>query len=275
MGKAFVAKLAAKGARDPEALAAWIGRHKYGRKAFGALAAKAASHKKTAREDDGVAHVFPGGHLAGDLSGFDDDTLARAAGHGSPRDVERIAAELDRRYPPEPMPEPSHTGDPVKDMLADRAAIDKILGPLPDPDEWGQDDPDWGHWGSDEAAAELIAAAEREDRRGGQHQGTERITRAQAREMYDEHVYHQYLNAEADCRGVLLNKRGQAAGLNPVILFSGPAHVAHANASDELREWWAKHGRMTQGEFIANATGVDSAAARTARLAESAQQNRR
>lgn len=38
MGKAFVAKLAKEGARDPEALAAWIGRRKHG-KAFGKLAA--------------------------------------------------------------------------------------------------------------------------------------------------------------------------------------------------------------------------------------------
>lgn len=35
MGKAFVAKLAKEGARDPEALAAWIGRRKHGTKAFG------------------------------------------------------------------------------------------------------------------------------------------------------------------------------------------------------------------------------------------------
>jgi hypothetical protein len=38
MGKAFVAKLAKQGARDPEALAAWIGRKKHG-KAFAKLAA--------------------------------------------------------------------------------------------------------------------------------------------------------------------------------------------------------------------------------------------
>ncbi|MCI4143052.1 hypothetical protein [Streptomyces sp. MMS20-AI2-20] len=40
MGKAFVAKLAKEGARDPEALAAWIGRKKHGKAAFAKLAAK-------------------------------------------------------------------------------------------------------------------------------------------------------------------------------------------------------------------------------------------
>lgn len=34
MGKAFVAKLAKGGARDPEALAAWIGRNKHGKEGF-------------------------------------------------------------------------------------------------------------------------------------------------------------------------------------------------------------------------------------------------
>ncbi|GGV68855.1 hypothetical protein GCM10010294_25020 [Streptomyces griseoloalbus] len=44
MGKAFVAKLAREGARDPEALAAWIGRKKHG-KAFAKLAAKGRKDK--------------------------------------------------------------------------------------------------------------------------------------------------------------------------------------------------------------------------------------
>lgn len=52
MGKAFVAKLAKEGARDPEALAAWIGRKKHGRQAFAKLAAK--SRKKSADESPEV-----------------------------------------------------------------------------------------------------------------------------------------------------------------------------------------------------------------------------
>ncbi|MFE5895840.1 hypothetical protein ACFQ67_00165 [Streptomyces sp. NPDC056488] len=46
MGKAFVAKLAREGARDPQALAAWIGRKKHG-KAFGKLAAKDSGGKSS------------------------------------------------------------------------------------------------------------------------------------------------------------------------------------------------------------------------------------
>lgn len=54
MGKAFVSKLAAEGARDPEALAAWIGRKKYGGPAFANLAAasrKKSGGKSTSREE--------------------------------------------------------------------------------------------------------------------------------------------------------------------------------------------------------------------------------
>ncbi|MCX4483671.1 hypothetical protein OG890_06900 [Streptomyces anulatus] len=52
-------------------------------------------------------------------------------------------------------------------------------------------------------------------------------------------------------------------------LFSGPARIAHARASDELREWWAQHGRLTQAEFIEQATGEAQ------RWAEGAHQNKR
>lgn len=53
MGKAFVAKLAKQGARDPEALAAWIGRKKHGGKAFGKLSA--AGRKKGSSKGAGTA----------------------------------------------------------------------------------------------------------------------------------------------------------------------------------------------------------------------------
>jgi hypothetical protein len=50
MGKAFVNKLAKEGARDPEALAAWIGRKKHGAKAFGKLAAAGKRNRDATRE---------------------------------------------------------------------------------------------------------------------------------------------------------------------------------------------------------------------------------
>ncbi|MGW9385399.1 phage minor capsid protein [Streptomyces globisporus] len=185
------------------------------------------------------------------------------------RDRARIAAELDRRYPPDPLPAPAATGDAVEDLLADRAALDDALNPLPVPEEWGALARD-AKFADDLAAA--VAAAER---RTGDAEPREKMTRAKAREMYAEYVYRQYLDAEAACRGYLLNKKAQTDGVDPISLFSGPARIAHARASDELREWWAANGRLTQAEFIEQATGERQRHAAQARLNESAHQNKR
>ncbi|MFI0593693.1 phage minor capsid protein [Streptomyces griseus] len=199
----------------------------------------------------------------------DDMGTAMRATSLDDRDRARIAAELDRRYPPPPLPAPAATGDAVEDLLADRAALDDALNPLPVPEEWGALARD-AKFADDLAAA--VAAAER---RTGDAEPRERITRARAREMYAEYVYRQYLDAEEACRGYLLNKRAQTDGVDPMSLFSGPARIAHARASDELKEWWANHGRLTQAEFIEQATGEAQRHAAKARLNESAHQNKR
>lgn len=299
MGKAFVAKLAAKGAHNPEALAAWIGRHKYGRKAFAALAEKAAHHDTPAApqrtdaralrllSDEDLAglhasghgggatrsrieaelqrrdhedrrnRMFPGGKLARDLSAADDDTLVWSLRYASPDEAARIAAEVDRRHPPAHLPAPARTGNPAADVAADHRAIDAALGPLGDPDGWGA-----------HALNEPAGSGHADDPAG-------RVTRAQARQMYSEYVYTQWLAAEDATRGVLLNKRGQAAGINPESLFSGPAHVAFAYASDELKDWWAQHERLSQSAFTEQVNGVSSGASRTGRKATADLQNRR
>ncbi len=69
------------------------------------------------------------------------------------------------------------------------------------------------------------------------------------REEYDAHVHLAYLTAETDCRGQLLTREAQAAGIHPITLFSGPASRARKYASEELRSWWARHGRMTYVEW--------------------------
>ncbi len=84
--------------------------------------------------------------------------------------------------------------------------------------------------------------------------------------MYDEYVYAQWLDAEGWCRGVLLTKRAELDGIDPLTVFSGPAHVAYARASEELRRYWAEVSpRTTLAEYTEQLTGVRSAAADTAR----------
>lgn len=68
--------------------------------------------------------------------------------------------------------------------------------------------------------------------------------RAKVRAEYDLYLQSQHDRASDDTNGVLLNRRGRDAGVTAWSLFSGPLARAEAYASEELREWWAKHGRV-------------------------------
>ncbi len=71
----------------------------------------------------------------------------------------------------------------------------------------------------------------------------------ECREAYAEHLEAQHTAAEQACRGVLLSRVGRAAGIAPESLFLGPLSRAEAYASDELREWWRTHPRLTYAAF--------------------------
>lgn len=243
----------------------------------GELAAIAAE----ANRRDMLARLFPGGRLSDDLSDASDDELAWAMQYATAAELARIAEQMDARdEQPGPLPTPATSGDAVLDLLADRNALADAMRPAPDPDGWGAyaDDDALTHpagagdtpsdTASDEATGPSDTASDEED------EGP-RLTRAAARALYDEYVYRQYLQAEDDCRGYLLNQRATAAGIDPVTLFSGPARIAYARASDELKEWWAAHGRLTQAEFVEQATGQRQRWAASARISEAEQQNRR
>lgn len=225
---------------------------------------------------DLLARFFPGGNLLDDLTAVGDHELAWCMSYATVDELARIAAEMDRRDPPPYVPPPSDTGDAVADLLDNRAALDTILDPAPDPEGWGDyaDDDAWpaGTAPSEDTAQESPAdappAAEEHDER-------DLITRQQARAMYDEYTYLQWLKAEEDTRGVLLNKKAAAAGHAPESLFRGPARIAYARASDELKEWWKANGRMTQAEFVQQVTGKPQRWAREAVYNEAKEQQRR
>jgi hypothetical protein len=220
---------------------------------------------------DLLARYFPGGQLLDDLDSLDDDDLAWCMQYATAGELDRIAATFDRREPVA-LPAPAATGDAVEDLLADRDALADAMAPAPDPEEWGALADDDEFWGSVQAAAKLYRADGDED----QEQDERRlITRREARALYDEYVYRQYLAAEDACNGYLLNAKARAAGINAASLFSGPARIAYARASDELKEWWAEHGRLTQAEFIESVTGKPQRWAAGARHNESDQQNKR
>lgn len=95
-----------------------------------------------------------------------------------------------------------------------------------------------------------------------------RLTPEQAcREEYDAHLSTSYTAAETECRGQLLSREGLAKGIDPQSLFTGPAARVRKYASEELRTWFGRHGRITYAEWKYQWLGrnSDRAAARTAR----------
>lgn len=213
-----------------------------------------------------LAEVFPDGRLAGDLSGIGDDVLGWAVRYASPEDAARIADELDGRYPPAAMPEAAgaHT---VEGQLADRAAVDEALAPAAEPDAWNGLSVDW--YAGMSSTERWIAEREYADM-----QQRTAYTREQLRDMYREHTWAQYMDAEDATNGYLLSREARAAGVDPGSLFSGPAHVAYARASEELKRYWADNPRMTFVEYEEMVTGQRSAAAETARASRNTQNNR-
>jgi hypothetical protein len=86
-----------------------------------------------------------------------------------------------------------------------------------------------------------------------------RLTPEQAcREEYDAFVRDSYVSAENDCRGVMLNRDGIASGIDPCSLFCGPASRVRKYASEELRTWFDRNGRITFGEWKYNWFGRQS-----------------
>lgn len=239
-------------------------------RARGADAQTLAAIAVEANRRDLLGRLFPGGELVGDLTELGEDELAWCMQYATAAELDRIAAEFDRREPVD-LPAQADTGNAALDLLADRDALADAMRPAPDPEQWGALANDEFWEGVREAAAKLHRGDD-----GEQEQDEQRlITRREARALYDEYVYRQYLAAEDACNGYLLNAKAKADGINPVTLFSGPARIAYARASDELKEWWTTHGRLTQAEFIEQVTGKEQRWASGARKNEADQQNKR
>ncbi|MET7811775.1 phage minor capsid protein [Streptomyces sp. NPDC005395] len=239
-----------------------------------------------AHRRDMLAQVFPGGRLVDDLSGLSEDQLAWAMQYANEGELLRIAAELDRRDGygedppptapdpgPGPLPAPANTGDPVADYLEDRNALAWAISKAGHPDTWGllDDDQDDDDLSFEERLALAAAAQEAEGAASIQERaGMKKITRREARDMYSEWVWQQIAAAEEATNGYMFNKKYAARkDATYESLFTGPARIAYARASDELKEWWESNPRKTQAEFIEELTGV------TQRWASGARNNAR
>ncbi|KAB7834059.1 phage minor capsid protein [Streptomyces mobaraensis] len=216
------------------------------------------------------------------LSEMGDEQLVAAVRTGVLDDPDhvRVAAEVDRRYPV--TPPPAATGGTVADYAANRGALDEALGPVrldgpppADPDEWGAYGRDIER-GPDGTGA--MSAAERwaYERELADRMAQTAYNRDEIREMYREHIHLQWLAAEDATRGHMLTREAEAAGVDPRSLFSGPAHVAYARASEDLIRFWDEVSpRVTLAEFSEQVTGVANSAAETARHAAHDQRRKR
>jgi hypothetical protein len=65
-----------------------------------------------------------------------------------------------------------------------------------------------------------------------------------------DYAQAQWIAAEYACNGVLLSRAGRAAGINARDLWNGPAARAARYASEELRDFWDRHPRITRTQYV-------------------------
>jgi hypothetical protein len=121
-----------------------------------------------------------------------------------------------------------------------------------------------GNTAKDERArAQVLYEMDRRDRREVERRRhREAIAHgAYARRLdREETVEHAYVTAERDTRGNMLNRKGEARGINPRSLFTGSEARARRYASEELLEHWQEHGRPTAAMFRGKDTRVHAMA---------------
>jgi hypothetical protein len=94
---------------------------------------------------------------------------------------------------------------------------------------------------ADDAGCEaIVAELGRRDRLAAA-----RRKREAARDEWQDGAYAQYLAAERETSGNLVNRRGVAAGVTDWSLWSGTEARARAYATEELRNFWDAHPRVT------------------------------
>lgn len=80
-----------------------------------------------------------------------------------------------------------------------------------------------------------------------------RERRQQRESEYKDEVYRQWLTAEAETNGYMLNRAGKAAGIDERTLFTGPESRVAKYASRELLDFFDTHPRPTRAAFLGSA----------------------
>lgn len=128
-----------------------------------------------------------------------------------------------------------------------RRAVDRIA------DEMG------GQYGSEDEAHAAVRSwfGQRKDESMSEAQRAG-MTEREARSSYEGSVNFEYVRAVEETNGELLSRRGRAAGVSPEALFRGSLSQMEPYASEELRAYWARHGRLTWTAFRYEALGRES-----------------
>lgn len=116
----------------------------------------------------------------------------------------------------------------------------------------------YSHYWETHSAGGLQIAAEIDRRETSARKATARKERAKRRredaeQEYRDEVYRQWLRAEAQTNGVMLNRRGRAAGISDRSLFTGPESRVKAYASPELVEFFEANPRPTRASWFGSA----------------------
>ncbi|MEU4234174.1 phage minor capsid protein [Nonomuraea sp. NPDC026600] len=186
------------------------------------------------------------------------DRFNRALESGDEAEIERVAAEMARRDEPAQQPTDHWGSWGDVEISDDDRRVDALVAR-----GWDYVDAYAEVFGLDpeQLRREERRAALNSDRRPG-----ETLDQTVSR-LYRDWIHTQWLQAENATNGYLLNKAGEAEGIDPISLFSGPLSRSKKYASEELRRWWNTHQRMTLTEFRAQILGreSDKRSARTTR----------
>lgn len=102
-------------------------------------------------------------------------------------------------------------------------------------------------------AHQIMAEIDRRDmseKRAAARKQRAKTRRDQRADEWRDEVYRQWFHAEAETKGVMLNKAGLRAGINERDLFTGPESKVEKYASPELIEYFESHPRPTRASFL-------------------------
>lgn len=108
----------------------------------------------------------------------------------------------------------------------------------------------------EEGMTQIIAELDRRDeseKRAEARKARADERRKQRQAEYTDEVYRQWLMAESETNGYMLNKAGKKADIDERTLFTGPEHRVAKYASPELIEFFESHPRPTRASWFGSA----------------------